>query len=220
MQLAHSFSSIKLYETCPLRYYRQRILKDVTDEGSDASVHGERIHKFLEDRLRENASLPAEAARYEPLCQMVEKLAEGGQLYVEQELVLNENLEPTGWWDSDAWLRSKLDVLIITADGREAVVMDWKTGKRRADFFQMQMFAAQVMKHFPEVQRVRAILVWLKTLEQDTEVYSRDKINEAWAEIMTRIRRIHRSYEQASWPARPGPLCRYCPARGDCEFFV
>ena len=216
MRLSHSYSSIKLYENCPLRYYRQRILKDVVDEGGEASKHGERIHAFLENRLKTDQLLPQEVAHYEPLCSMVERLARGGQLEIEKELVLTENLTPTGWWDSDAWLRSKLDVLVI--NGNDAIVMDWKTGKRKADFFQMQMFAAQVFKHYPEVVRVKTILVWLKTLEQDTETYNRININEVWAEIMKRIQRIHSSVEHDNWPAKPSGLCRYCPCRHNCDF--
>jgi RecB family exonuclease len=216
MRLSHSYSSIKLYENCPLRYYRQRILKDVVDEGGEASKHGERIHAFLENRLKTDQLLPQEVAHYEPLCAMVERIAHGGQLEIEKELVLTENLTPTGWWDSDAWLRSKLDVLVI--NGNDAIVMDWKTGKRKADFFQMQMFAAQVFKHYPEVVRVKTILVWLKTLEQDTETYNRININEVWAEIMKRIQRIHSSVEHDNWPAKPSGLCRYCPCRHNCDF--
>lgn len=216
MRLSHSYSSIKLYENCPLRYYRQRIIKDVVDEGGEASKHGERIHQYLEYRLKSNQLLPQEVAQYEPLCSMVERIAHGGQLEIEKELVLTENLTPTGWWDSDAWLRSKLDVLVI--NGNDAIVMDWKTGKRKADFFQMQMFAAQVFKHYPEVVRVKTILVWLKTLEQDTETYNRININEVWAEIMKRIQRIHSSVEHDNWPAKPSGLCRYCPCRHNCDF--
>jgi RecB family exonuclease len=216
MRLSHSYSSIKLYENCPLRYYRQRILKDVVDEGGEASKHGERIHTFLENRLKVDATLPQEVAHYEPLCAMVERIAAGGELEIEKELVLNENLTPTGWWDADAWLRSKLDVLVI--NGHDAIVMDWKTGKRKADFFQMQMFAAQVFKHYPNVVRVKTILVWLKTLEQDTETYNRININEVWAEVMRRIQRIHSSQEHDNWPAKPSGLCRYCPCRHNCDF--
>jgi hypothetical protein len=215
MRLSHSYSSIKLYENCPLRYFRQRVTKDVVDEGGEASKYGERIHAFLEKRLK-GAGIEQEVEQYEPLCASVERLANGGELHVEKELVLTENLTPTGWWDSDAWLRSKLDVLVIR--GADAVVMDWKTGKRNADQFQMQMFAAQVFKHYPEVQRVKTSLVWLKTMEMDTEQYNRVNINEVWAEIMRRIRRIHDSLEHDKWPARPSGLCRYCPCRHDCDF--
>lgn len=122
--LSHSYSALKLFENCPQRYYRQRILRDVKDEGGEASKYGERIHEMLERRLRDNEDLPQEIAHYEALCKGVEKLAEGGELHIEKELVLNDNREPTGWWDNDAWLRSKLDVLVIK--GADAVVMDWK----------------------------------------------------------------------------------------------
>jgi len=61
-KLTHSYSSIKMYMNCPLRYYHQRIRKAVSDPGSEATHHGERIHKFLEDRLKTNTELPQEAA--------------------------------------------------------------------------------------------------------------------------------------------------------------
>ena len=215
MRLSHSYSSIKLFENCPLRYYRQRITKDVVDEGGEASKYGERIHAFLENRLK-GSGLNAEIAQYEPLCLSVEKLARQGELYIEKELVLTDNLTATGWWDADAWLRSKLDVLVIV--GGEAVVMDWKTGKRNADQFQMQMFAAQVFKHYPDVQRVKTSLVWLKTMEMDTNTYKRSSMNAIWAEIMKRIQRIHSSLEHDNWPAKPSGLCRYCPCRHDCDY--
>jgi hypothetical protein len=167
MRLSHSYSSIKLYENCPLRYFRQRVLKDVVDEGGEASKHGERVHEFLENRLKSNSLLPQEVAHYEPLCASVESISKGGELYIEKELVLSDNLMPTGWSDADAWIRSILDILVI--NDNMANVMDWKTGKRKADQFQMQMFAAQVFKHFPDVQLVKTSLVWLKTMEMDTE---------------------------------------------------
>ena len=215
MRLSHSYSSIKLFENCPLRYYRQRITKDVVDEGGEASKYGERIHAFLENRLK-GSGLNAEIAQYEPLCLSVEKLARQGELHIEKELVLTDNLTATGWWDADAWLRSKLDVLVIVGD--EAAVMDWKTGKRNADQFQMQMFAAQVFKHYPEVQKVKTSLVWLKTMEMDTNTYKRSSMNAIWAEIMKRIQRIHSSLEHDNWPAKPSGLCRYCPCRHDCDY--
>lgn len=216
MRLSHSYSSIKLYENCPLRYFRQRIVKDVVDEGGEASKYGERVHAFLETRLKENTLLPQEVAHYESLCSAVERIAHNGELFVEKELVLTDNLTPTTWWEPDAWLRSKLDILVISGD--MANVMDWKTGKRNADQFQMQLFAAQVFKHYPEVTRVKTSLVWLKDMAMDTETYYRSGVNTIWAEVMKRIQRINDSLEHDNWPAKPSGLCRYCPARHNCDY--
>ena len=215
MRLSHSYSSITLYENCPLRYMRQRIIKDVVDEGGEASKHGERIHAFLEDRLKGEALHP-DIEQYDVLCKSVEQIAAKGELHIEKEMTLTENLVPTTWWAADAWLRSKLDVLVV--NGEKAVVMDWKTGKRKLDQFQMQIFAAQVFKHFPDVQEVKTSLVWLKTMEMDTETYTRADANKIWGEIMRRIQRIHDSFEHDNWPARPSGLCNWCPCKHDCEY--
>jgi hypothetical protein len=98
-----------------------------------------------------------------------------------------------------------------------ANVMDWKTGKRKTDQFQMELFAAQVFKHYPEVTMVKTSLVWLKTFEIDTETYLRGDVNAIWAEVMKRIQRIHTSLDHDNWPAKPSGLCRFCPARHDCD---
>jgi RecB family exonuclease len=216
MQLQHSYSAVKLYENCPLRYYRQRIVKDIVDEGGEASKFGERVHKMLEDRMRDRTPLPVEAAPYEPLCRSLERSAKWGELSVEKELVLTEALSPTGWWEPDAWLRSKLDILVLRDD--RAIVLDWKTGKRKPDFFQMGIFAAMVFKHYPDVSRVDTSLVWLRTYEMDTETYLRSQSNALWADILGRIRRIYQSAEHDNWPAKPSGLCRYCPAQHDCVY--
>ena len=64
--LTHSFSSLKMYENCPKRYYHQRITKEVKDTGSDATYYGERVHEALEHRLESKVSLTEETKAYEP----------------------------------------------------------------------------------------------------------------------------------------------------------
>lgn len=216
VRLAHSYSALKLFENCPQRYYRQRIVKDIKDLGGEASKHGERIHEMLELRLKEDATIPTDYARYEPLCVGVERLSAGGDLHVEKELVLTTNHEPTGWWDEDAWLRSKLDVLVIK--GADAVVMDWKTGKRKPDFFQMEIFAGQVFKHYPEVQRVKTTLVWLKDMKLDSETYTRLDMPAIWGSITQATTRIEQALHFDNWPARPSGLCGWCPAQSTCRW--
>lgn len=215
-KLSHSFSSIKLYENCPLRYYHQRVIKSVVDKGGEASQYGERIHKFLELRLAEDQDLPQEAAHYEKLVQSVETIAAKGELHIECEMTLNQDLKPTGWWDQDAWLRSKLDVLIEC--GNTAYVLDWKTGRRRPDFSQLELFALQVFAHCPEVDEVSSTFIWLKDMAMDKETYTRKQSAAMWQGMLARIRRIEQSLEKENWPAKPSGLCKFCPCRHLCEY--
>lgn len=217
MQLSHSFSSIKMYENCPLRYYHQRIAKTVKDQGGEASLHGERVHKFLEERLKGVVEeLPPELANLEPVVDTVVKMVGDGSLFIEQEMTLNAGLTPTGWWDPDAWIRSKLDVLIIK--GSTAVVMDWKTGKRRPDFTQLESFALQVFAHYPIVELVTGAFVWTQDMTTDKELYRRRDSHQLWEKLLDRIRRIELSAEHDKWPAKPSGLCRYCPCKDFCDY--
>lgn len=212
IKLSHSYSSIKMYENCPYRYYRQRIVRDVIDEGSVATKLGEEIHKALELRLKERKELPFTLTGLEPTCKTIE--AKDGQLLLEKELTLTKDLQPTTWFAKDAWLRSKLDVLHMLGD--KATVLDWKTGKRRVDSFQLDLFAAQVFQHYPDIQVVNTALVWTKDKEIDTFTHRRESVAALWEDILSRISRIQRSADTDKWQVRPSGLCRWCPLYGKC----
>lgn len=218
-KLAHSYTAIKQYNSCPKRYYHQRITKEVKDQPGAATVYGERVHKQLEDYLKAPANaLPAESAALKPLCDMFTEQVQGsGQILVEQEYTLNSNLEPTSWFAPDAWLRFKLDVLVVR-DNNTAIVADWKTGKRRPDFDQLEMFALAVFKFWPEVTKVSSLFIWTKENAIDKEIYRREHEDAMWTKLMTNIHRIEKSLETDNWPAKPSGLCKFCPCKGFCEF--
>ena len=216
MNLSHSYSSLKLYENCPYRYYHQRIAKTVVDKGGEASQHGERVHKHLEDRLRDKVNLPQELKHVEPLVNSFENLSAGGDMFAELEMTLTKDLTPTSWWGEDAWMRSKLDVYIVK--NQKAVVADWKTGKRRPDFFQLELFALQVFAHYQEVQSVTSSFVWIKDMAMDKQTFTRNDTPRLWDKVLGKVQRIEQSVTYENWPAKPSGLCMYCPCRNFCEY--
>lgn len=213
-KLAHSFSSLELFENCPLRYYKQRVSKEVRDEGGSASIYGERVHKAFEDRLKDKVPLPDYLAAHEPTCAAVESM--GGILKAENELVLTRELKPTGWWDEDAWLRSKLDVDVDLGD--KTVTLDWKTGKRRPKFLQLELAALQIFLHRPDVKKISAGFVWLQDRDIDSEVYKREDYGSTLQKLQDKTKRIEDALEEGVWQAKPGPLCNYCPAKDTCLY--
>jgi len=217
IKLAHSFSALKMYENCPKRYYHQRITKEVKDSVGEATLYGERVHKHLEDYLKTGAALPDDSVKLQPLCDTFRTSAGDGGFFVEQEYTLNKDLQETGWWDADAWLRFKLDVLVVRDNGT-AIVADWKTGKRRPDFDQLEMFALAVFSFWPAVNKVTSVFVWTKENAMDKETYKREHIDDMWTRLLTRINRVEKSLETDVWPAKPSGLCRYCPCKDFCEF--
>ena len=216
MNLSHSFSSMKMYDNCPKRYYLQRITKAVSDPGGEASLYGERIHKSFEDRIKHGTPLPPDVAHCEGTVVALETAAKGGELVAELELTLDAHLRPTGWWDADAWMRSKLDVFI--RKGSTVFIGDWKTGKRRPDPMQLELFALQAFAHYPDVKTVKSTYFWVKDNATDSATYKRNEAGPMWNKLLAKISRIEQSLETDNWPARPSGLCRFCPARNICEF--
>ena len=212
-KLSHSYSALKQFDNCPKQYHMQRITKEVKASSNEASIYGERVHEQLEQRLK-GGELTPETIKYEELCQAFE--SGGGELLVEQELCLNKDLVPTGWWDDDAWLRSKLDVLKL--NGTTAGIGDWKTGKYRPDFFQLELFVLQVFKHYPSVQKIKASFIWLKDMKLDSKTYQKKQEPALWNKFFARVQRIEAAAEASNWPAKPSGLCPWCPAKHICEF--
>jgi len=213
IKLAHSYSALKQFDNCPKQYHMQRITKEVKPSEGEASIYGNRIHEQLEVRLK-GGELTSETAKYEELCQAFE--SGDGELLVEQELCLNKDLVPTGWWDDDAWLRSKLDVLKL--NGTTAGIGDWKTGKHRPDYFQLEMFALQTFKHYPEVRKVKASFIWLKDMRLDSRYYVKSELPFLLNKLYERVQRIDNAVKTNNWPAKPSGLCPWCPAKHICEF--
>lgn len=218
IKLAHSFTSLKAFDNCPKWYYHERITKEVKQEPGTATVYGERVHKQLEDHFNKGTPLPEETAKLQPICDVLKAgAAGGGMLIAEQEYTLTRDLKPCGWFDKDAWLRSKLDVLVIKNDG-SAVVVDWKTGKRKPDFDQLELFALQVMSRWPSTDKVKSMFVWTQDMKTDHQTYRREHMDGMWASLFARTNRIERAVAENNWPAKPSGLCRYCPCRTFCEF--
>ena len=98
---------------------------------------------------------------------MLEKLQKiPGEFLCEHKMGLKKvdgRLEPCGFFDNDVWVRGIADLLIINRDKEEARIIDYKTGKssRYADTKQLALMAACVFRHFPEVKKVKAGLLFV-----------------------------------------------------------
>lgn len=212
---AWSHTSLTAFETCPKKYYHTRVKKDIPDPPGEAALWGQRVHKSLEERAKDNIPLPDYLSHCEPVIQQI--LSKDGQRLIEEQIALNRDLRPVGWFDKKAWCRGVVDIGVVNE--KNAVLLDWKTGKRKPDNDQMKLFAAFSFAKFPWVKKITTAFVWLKENKTDKEVFDREKHESGiWQEVMPRVIRLEQAYVKDSWPAKPSGLCKnYCPVRS-CEF--
>lgn len=215
--LPTSFSALNSFETCPRRHYLTRISKRVVEPPSAEINWGNFVHKALEKYLRDGTPLPKSVRQYQKYADKIKAAHPDANLLVEQQLSVDKNFQPVGWWDKRGWFRGVIDVALLS--GNKAYVFDWKTGNQKDDFDQLAMFAALITSHHPDIEVIHSGFIWLKTHDLTNHTYERDDARKFWANVSPRVKRLQEAHKQQVWPARPSGLCKkWCPVgRVNCE---
>jgi len=135
-----------------------------------------------------------------------------GDKYAEVKFAVDKNFNSCAW--DQAWSRGIVDVLVI--HNATAVVLDYKTGKRKPTE-QLWLYALYVFAHHPEVKAVHTVFAWLKERKVDKDFFTRDDISKLWMHFLPIVSRLEKSYEKDVWPPKTSGLCRrWCPVLS-CE---
>ena len=202
-----SYSRLKNYETCPKRHLHYDVVKDIREPETGQMSEGNAIHKALELRIGKGRKLPLGMSQYEPVAAKLAALP--GTNYAEQKLALTKDFMPVGFFGKGVWFRTILDFCNI--NGSTAAVIDYKTGKPAEDMTQLQLLAATIFHHDPEIQRVKARLLFLNHNHAERAEFVREDLTEIWSEILPRVRRLQRALEENEFPPKPSGLCKkYC----------
>lgn len=212
---AWSYSRLKAYEDCPLRYVETQIKKTFTDKTSD-QTWGDMVHAALAQALRTGEPLPTKFHIYQ---KWVDKVAQtDGELLVEEDCrwAVNRELRPVPWFAKDCWLRCIADAIKI--DYPVALVVDWKAGKSaNVDPIQLTLTSLMMFLQFPKLQAVRSDFVWLQEDCQTTQVLYKNEAADQWALLMPRVERLRQATMKDNFPPMPGRFCkRWCPV-SSCE---
>lgn len=206
--LPWSYSSLTAYETCPRRFYLTRISKQVSEPQTEATLHGNEVHKALEKYVGGLAGLPQKYEGYKPMADKL-RMTPGKKL-LEYRFGITKGLQPTEFFARDVWCRGVLDVCIVKDS--EAIVLDYKTGKRKPDMDQLRLFAGAALSLWKHVGIVKTGYLWLQSNTLDTEVFQRDDVVPIFQDFAARVHRMESSEKRDDWPARPSGLCKaWCP---------
>lgn len=210
-----SFSSLKDYINCPKQYYHTKVAKDYTKKTTEQMLYGTAVHKACEDYVRDGTPLAKNYERFKP--QLDALIAIAGSRYCEHEMAISKTHEPCAFDSEDRWVRGIVDLLIV--DGADAYIVDYKTGSHRyPDPKQLKLMALMTFAHFPEVERIKAGLLFVMHNVFVTEEYARSDINKLWENFLPVLSAIQISYDNNMWMAKPGGLCGWCPV-SNCKFY-
>jgi hypothetical protein len=195
-----------------------RILKKFKSQDTTATLYGTAVHSAFEHFIKDGAPLPETFANYKPF---VEPLAAfGGDIRCEEKMAIRADFSPCGFFDKDVWFRGIPDYLAINKSGKTARVADYKTGKssKYADTAQLELMAAMVMMHHPEVDTVKGALLFVVANDIIKAQYTRAQLPTILSKWAGRAGAIEAAVDAGVWNARPSGLCKFCPLSEDaCE---
>jgi hypothetical protein len=213
MNYTWSFSSLKDFVNCPKQYQEIKVLKRFTKFPTEQMRYGTEVHKACEDYVGEGIPLAENYKRFQPVLDSL--VAIPGTKYPEYRMALDKDRQVSAY-GKGYWVRGIVDLLIV--DGDHAFLVDYKTGSNRyPDPKQLKLMALMTFAHFPEVNRVKAGLLFVMHESFMDEEYTRDQIPKLWSYFENDLERLSLSYENDTWQANPTPLCGWCPVR-TCEF--
>lgn len=211
-----SYSKLKSYESCPLKYQQVDILKKYT-ETSEQLAWGSKVHSALEAALKHGTPLPTSMQPWAKWITMINRLP--GELLVEEKWALTRDLQPTEYFGPSVWWRARGDVLKIDHDNKRAALIDWKTGAQKHDSIQLLLNAVCAFAYHPDFERLKATFVWLPDDCTSSDDFTRESLAAALRNgILDRIGQLEGAHQTQNFPPTPSGLCvRWCPVVS-CQF--
>lgn len=204
-----SFSKIKSFEQCPKQFYHLKVVKDYSEPETEAMRYGTEFHKACEEYVRDDIPIPKKFDFVKPTLDSL--LSKRGEKLCEYKMGLTANLDPCGFFSDEVWWRGIADLVIL--DNNLAWVIDYKTGKssRYADKGQLELMAMATFKHFPQVKKVNAGLLFVVCNDLVKDSYDVNRESDLWNKWLSMYSKMEKAMETGVWNPNPSGLCkRHC----------
>jgi len=209
-----SYSKLIVFEQCPYRYKLQSVdyvpqeKNPAADRGTD--IHGKAEH-FVDGSL---PSLPTELCKFQDEFVSLRQHYKQGNVQLEQEWGFDKDWMPTNF--KTAWLRMKADAVVHNDDRTQAIVIDYKTGKKFGNEIkhgeQVQLYSLATAIREPSVKLIKVELWYIDKDDLTPTDYTREQAIKLSKSFSARAKRVETAHEKNRFEANPNIFtCQYCP---------
>ncbi len=206
-EFAWSFSALTRYEQCPKQYYHVNVAKDFKDEDTEFSASGKETHLALYRRVVKGQTLPLNLRYLEKTA--VKFVGLPGETSGELKFAMARNFDPVEYFAPNVFCRVVVDLLNVRE--HTALIIDYKTGKPKPGFTQLELSAAVLSTHLPEIETFKMAYVWLADRKVSPHTLHKADLVGVWNNFLPRVAKIELALKTGDFPLKKSGLCRYCP---------
>jgi len=189
-----------------------KVLKDIKDYGNEATIYGQEVHKACEDYVKDDVEIPEKFAYVRGVVEAIKRM--DGDKHTELKLGVKKvegGYEPCKFLGEDVWWRGIADVVVIRGD--TGYSLDYKTSKnaRYADTKQLDLVAAGLFVHFPQLKKVKSGLLFVVSNEFIHKEHFVEQRDDYFDTFKDELDRLDTAEVSGVWNAKTGPLCKFCP---------
>lgn len=219
--MATSFSALKLYNQCALKYRIERIMKMTPPAdavNATAANRGSLLHEVLEGYILGTVDqLPIELLRFKS---ELDRLKLSSATTPELKVAVDADRNPVDFDSPDALFRGVIDVITLEPGRRRAHIRDWKSGKIRVYDDQLRFYAMLALCAYPDIDRVDTDIGFIDAGKLSKgPVVVRAELEPLWQYQLRLLDIIARDRVYAP---NPSSLCAFCPWQkkkgGPCKF--
>lgn len=215
-----SYSGIKTYDTCPRKYQAEKVTKEVPFKDTTATLYGKEIHTVCEEYIRDDKEIPEKHSYLRPYLERLKAIP--GEKHCEIKVGVKKEdgrLVACDYGDSSVWFRGICDLAIL--NGSKGYIVDYKTSKnaRYADMRQLYLMAAALFLKFPELEKIKLMLLFVVSKETVREEVTVERGLDIFANLHGILEQREASYQNDIWNPKPNGLCKnwcsvQCPHNG------
>ena len=127
MSTVWSFSSLKTFQQCPRKYYHTRVLRDVEQSDTAATLYGKEMHTVAEEYIKNGTPIPPKFSYVQKQLDTLNAIE--GEKHCEVKLGLTKNLESCEFDAPNVWWHGIADLVVINQEKQIAHSIDYKTSK-------------------------------------------------------------------------------------------
>jgi hypothetical protein len=217
MNTVWSFSSLKTFQQCPRKYYHTKVVRDIVEPDTQATLYGKTAHTVAEEYIRDDVPIPPQFAYMQATLDVLKAIP--GDKLCEVKLGLTRSLESCDFDAPNVWWHGIADLVVINPTQTMAYSVDYKTSKsaRYADVKQLDLVACGLFAKFPTLQRVKSALLFTVSKEFVRADHYVEMLPKYMQKPTEDVARIDAAKENGVWNPVQGPLCKFCAVK-DCEY--